>query len=110
MACAGDCPVARTARLIEGKWTTRIIRDLLGGTKRYSELQHSLAGISPKVLADRLKFLEREGLLSKTVYPVVPPHTDYTLTPLGMQLADLIAAMAAFGMRLPPAGAAPRNP
>lgn len=59
--CDESCPVARTARLIEGKWTTRIVRDLLTGKKRYSELQRSLVGISPKVLAERLRFLENEG-------------------------------------------------
>ena len=74
---SSSCPVAKTAALIDGKWTTRIIRDLLPGKKRYSELQRSLNGISPKVLADRLRFLEHQGLITKTVYPVVPPHTEY---------------------------------
>jgi len=95
--CDEACPVARTARLIEGKWTTRIVRDLLTGKKRYSELQRSLVGISPKVLAERLRFLEDEGLIEKTVYPVVPPHTEYRLTQRGLKLRAIIAAMARFG-------------
>lgn len=95
--CGESCPVAKTARLIDGKWTTRIIRDLLTGTRRYSELQQSLVGISPKVLAARLRFLEEEGLITKTVYPVVPPHTEYQLTERGMELRRVIAAMAQFG-------------
>lgn len=95
--CDETCPVARTARLIEGKWTTRIVRDLLTGKKRYSELQRSLAGISPKVLAERLRFLEDEGLIEKTIYPVVPPHTEYRLTKLGGKLRGVILAMARFG-------------
>ena len=98
--CGESCPVARTARLIDGKWTTRIVRDLLTGKKRYSELQQSLIGISPKVLAVRLRFLEAEGLISKTVYPVVPPHTEYRLTERGMELRKVIAAMARFGLYL----------
>lgn len=98
--CGESCPVAKTARVIDGKWTTRIIRDLLTGTKRYSELQQSLVGISPKVLAVRLRFLEEEGLITKTVYPVVPPHTEYQLTARGMELRDVIAAMAQFGRTL----------
>ena len=98
--CDGSCPVAKTARLIDGKWTTRIIRDLLSGKKRYSDLQRSLTGISPKVLAARLRFLEEEGLITKTVYPVVPPHTEYQLTERGMKLRGVIAAMAQFGRHL----------
>lgn len=94
------CPVARTAALIDGKWTTRIIRDLLSGKKRYSQLQHSLSGISPKVLADRLRFLEEKGLIAKTIYPVVPPHTEYELTERGLGLRVVIEAMAQFGQSL----------
>ncbi len=95
--CGESCPVAKTARLIDGKWTTRIIRDLLTGKKRYSELQQSLTGISPKVLAARLKFLEEEELITKTIYPVVPPHTEYQLTKRGAGLQVVIVAMAEFG-------------
>ena len=95
--CDDQCPVARTARLIEGKWTTRIVRDLLAGKKRYSELQRSLAGISPKVLAGRLRFLEDERIIAKTTYPVVPPRTEYCLTKRGLKLRGVIAAMARFG-------------
>jgi DNA-binding HxlR family transcriptional regulator len=98
--CETSCPVARAARLIEGKWTTRIIRDLLPGKKRYSELQQSLGNVSPKVLAQRLKFLEEEGLITKKVYPVVPPHTEYALTARGRKLKQVIAAMARFGQTL----------
>ncbi len=96
-----DCPVFRTAQIIEGKWTTQIVRDLLPGKKRYSELLHGLAGISPKVLAQRLRFLEEQGLLVKTIYAEVPPHTDYQLTDLGLRLTGVIQAMAEFGMQLP---------
>ena len=98
--CDPSCPVAKTAKILDGKWTTRIIRDLLTGTKRYSELQHSLTGISPKVLASRLKFLEEKGLISKTIYPVVPPHTEYQLTERGIGLQSVITAMAEFGRNL----------
>ena len=104
--CSDECPVSRTARLIDGRWTTLIIRDLLGGTRRYSELQASLTGISPKVLAARLRFLEQQGLIHKKVYPVVPPRTEYSLTHLGTSLSGVIQAMAVFGAALdtpPPA-------
>lgn len=98
--CNDACPVARTARLIDGRWTTLIIRDLLGGTRRYSELLRSLSGISPKVLAARLRFLEDEGLIFKTIYPEVPPRTEYRLSPQGQRLLVVIQAMAEFGQGL----------
>lgn len=101
--CTDDCPVRRTAKIIEGKWTTLVVRDLLSGKKRYSELQRSLTGISPRLLADRLRLLETQGLLTRTVYPTIPPSTEYTLTPRGYQLGGVIAAMAEFGMNLPAA-------
>lgn len=99
-ACTPACPVARTAQLIDGRWTTLIVRDLLSGKKRYSELLSSLQGISPKMLAARLRFLEAQGLVKKTVYAVVPPKTEYELTAKGQQLHTVIQAMAAFGAKL----------
>ena len=98
--CTDECPVRRAAQIIDGKWTTQIVRDLLPGKRRYSELLHSLSGISPKVLAARLRFLEQQGLLTKTIYPEVPPRTEYALTRLGKRLNGVIAAMAAFGQAL----------
>lgn len=102
-ACDDECPVQRTARVIDGKWTTLIVRDLLSGKKRYSELQRSLSGISPRLLALRLRTLEQKGLLVRTVYPTIPPTTDYALTPLGKQLRKVIQAMANFGHNAFPA-------
>jgi DNA-binding HxlR family transcriptional regulator len=95
--CAYGCPVRRTAQIIDGKWTTQIVRDLLSGKRRYSELLAGLPGISPKILAARLRLLESHGLITKTVYAEVPPHTEYELTALGLGLKDVIGAMARFG-------------
>lgn len=95
--CDEGCPVQRTAALIEGKWTILIIRDLLSGKKRYSELQRSLAGISPRLLAMRLRHLESQGLVKRHVFPTNPPTTEYELTPLGGKLQKVIAEMAAYG-------------
>lgn len=99
-ACVSDCPVRRCAQLIEGKWTTQIVRDLLPGRRRYCELLAGLPGISPKVLAERLRLLERHGVLTRQVYAEVPPRTEYELTALGQQLQAVIAAMASFGLLL----------
>lgn len=98
--CSFACPVARTAQLIEGKWTTLIVRDLLSGPQRFSELRRSLDGISPKVLTERLRLLERTGLVRKEIYPCQPPKTIYHLTALGQDFHGVIAAMAAFGRQL----------
>ena len=97
-ACESNCPVQHAARLIEGKWTTLIVRDLLGGSKRFSELQRSLSGISPRLLTARLRLLEEEGVLLRQVYATQPPSTEYSLTLHGRRLQELIEAMAAFGL------------
>jgi DNA-binding HxlR family transcriptional regulator len=99
-ACDNDCPVRRTAMVIDGKWTTQIVRDLLPGKRRYSQLLAGLPGISPKILAQRLRLLEDEGLVTKAVYAEVPPRTEYALTPLGFELEGVIREMARFGLAL----------
>ena len=91
------CPVARTAEIISGKWTLLIIRDLTEGTRRFSELERSLAGISPKTLSERLSALEREGVLRRKTYAEVPPRVEYTLTEKGQALAEVIEAMRTYG-------------
>lgn len=98
--CDAACPVRRTADIIEHKWATLIVRDLLSGRKRYSELARSLSGISPKVLSERLAELEAHRLVTRTVYPTVPPATEYELTELGRKLEAVIRAMQEFGQLL----------
>ncbi len=98
--CDANCPVRKTSEIIDGKWTTLIIRDLLSGKKRYSELLKSLEGISPKMLAVRLKHLEESGILSRELFPTVPPKTEYQLTKLGLKLKDVVLAMDRFGKNL----------
>ena len=98
--CADDCPVRKTAHIIDGKWTTLIVRDLLPGKKRYYELLDLLHGISPKMLATRLRFLEERGIIAKEIFPTIPPKTEYRLTPLGKKLQKVIIAMGEFGAKL----------
>lgn len=98
--CDEECPVKKTAEVIEGKWTTLVIRELLPGKKRYSEIQRALDGISPKVLTSRLRLLEERKLVSRTVYATVPPTTEYELTKLGNRLKGVLNAMAEFGQEL----------
>lgn len=92
-----DCDVERTLAVIGPKWTTLILRDLIAGTKRFGELRRSFPGISPKTLTQRLRDLEDQGLLSRTIYSEIPPRVEYALTPRGQTLDAIIAAMAAWG-------------
>lgn len=105
--CDTGCPVRKTAEVIGHKWSTLIVRDLLTGKKRYSELARSLTGISPKVLSERLQELERNRLVTRTVYPTVPPTTDYALTELGKGLEGVIRAMYEFGLNFTGGGVTP---
>jgi DNA-binding HxlR family transcriptional regulator len=93
------CPVARTAEIVSGKWTLLIIRDLATGTKRFSELERSLHGISPKTLSERLSTLEAEGVVRRQMYAEVPPKVEYTLTAKGRALESVIESMREFGKR-----------
>ena len=91
------CPIARTASIISGKWTLLIIRDLAKETQRFCQLERSLQGISPKTLSDRLHALEGEGVVRRQTFGEVPPRVEYSLTPKGRALADIIEAMRSFG-------------
>jgi DNA-binding HxlR family transcriptional regulator len=93
------CPVARTAEIISGKWTLLIIRDLATGTKRFSQLERSLHGISPKTLSERLCSLEHEGIITRQTFAEVPPKVEYTLTEKGQDLVSLIETMRSYGRR-----------
>jgi DNA-binding HxlR family transcriptional regulator len=97
-SCAEEtCPVARAVRILDGKWTILVIRDLLRGTKRFSELRSSLTGISPKTLTDRLRDLEGQGLVERAIYAEIPPRVEYSLTHKGRTLEPVISALAAWG-------------
>ena len=98
--CDGSCPVQRVAQILDGKWTILVLRDLLSGKKRYSELQRSLAGISPRLLVARLKTLEQQGLVTRTAFATVPPTTEYALTAQGHQIMPVVQAMAVYGQTL----------
>ncbi len=91
------CVVERTAEVIGGKWTTLILRDLLRGSRRFGELRASLGTVSPKTLTDRLRELEQSGVVTRTIYPEVPPRVEYALTDKGRALRPVVNAMAAWG-------------
>ena len=91
------CPVETTLTLIGNKWKVLILRDLLPGTKRFGELKKSLGTVSQKVLTAQLRDMETDGLLTRTVYPEVPPRVEYTLTNLGMSLQPILDSMWEWG-------------
>lgn len=91
------CDVATTVQLIGSKWKTLIIRDLITGPKRNSELHRSLAGVSQKVLTASLTSMIEDGLVERIDFEKVPPHIEYQLTSLGESLLPVIEAMRKWG-------------
>lgn len=92
-----ECPVETTLLLISDKWKVLIIRDLLSGKKRFGELKKSVGTISQKVLTSNLRAMEANGLISRKVYPEVPPKVEYSLTELGQSLKPVLDAMGSWG-------------
>ena len=91
------CPVETTLMLIGDKWKVLILRDLLPGTKRFGELKKSIGTVSQKVLTAQLRDMERNGLVTRNVYPEVPPRVEYSLTELGRSLKPILDAMWDWG-------------
>lgn len=87
------CPVALTLNLIGGKWKALILWNLLEGTMRYSELRRAVPDATPKMLTQQLRELEADGLVTRTVWPVVPPKVEYSLTPTGLSIKPILTAM-----------------
>ncbi len=91
------CPVATTVALIGSKWKLLILRNLFERPWRFNELRRSLEGISQKVLTDSLRSMEKDGIITRTVYPETPPHVEYALSELGKSLRPVIKAMEVWG-------------
>ena len=92
-----ECPVAATVQLIGNKWKLLILRNLLVRPWRFNELQKDLEGISQKVLTDNLRSMETDGIITRTVYPEVPPRVEYALSELGATLKPILDAMQVWG-------------
>lgn len=88
-----NCPTRHALDRIADKYTVLVIVFLQGRPRRFNELQRVITGISQKVLTQTLRSLERDGLVTRTVYPEVPPHVEYALTPLGTTLIEPLAAL-----------------
>jgi DNA-binding HxlR family transcriptional regulator len=94
---ATSCAVAACAEIIGAKWTALLVHDLSEGARRFSELEHSCAGISPRTLSERLRALEEEGIVERRSYAESPPRVEYELTDKGSDLLPIISEMRRFG-------------
>jgi DNA-binding HxlR family transcriptional regulator len=98
MAVAADvfraeCGTREVLDLLADKWTVLVIGSLSGGRKRHTEIQREIEGVSTKMLTQTLRRLEQDGVLERTIYPVVPPRVEYELTPLGATLITPLRAL-----------------
>ena len=91
------CPVATTVALIGSKWKLLILRNLMARAWRFNELKKDLDGVSQKVLTDSLRSMESDGIITRTVYPEVPPRVEYALSELGESMRPIISAMELWG-------------
>ena len=94
-----ECPVATTVSLIGSKWKLLIIRNLLVRPWRFNELKNSLEGISQKILTETLRSMEKDGIITRTVYPEVSPHVEYALSPVGESMRPILDAMQEWGIQ-----------
>lgn len=92
-----ECPVATTVQLIGSKWKLLILRNLLERPWRFNELKKSLDGISQKVLTDSLRSMEKDGIITRTIYPEVPPRVEYALSDIGETMRPILTAMQEWG-------------
>ena len=93
-----DCPVATTVQLIGSKWKLLIMRNLQTRPWRFNELRKDLEGVSQKVLTDSLRSMEADGIITRTVYPEVPPRVEYALSDLGRSMQPIMDAMEQWGL------------
>ncbi|GGL02722.1 putative HTH-type transcriptional regulator YdeP [Deinococcus radiotolerans] len=91
------CAVTTTVSVIGGKWKAVAVYHLLGGPRRFSDLQRRMPGVTQRMLTLQLRELEADGLVHREVYPQVPPKVEYSLTPLGQTLEPIVRAMLAWG-------------
>ena len=91
---AEQCPSREVLKHVTSRWGVLILVALRDGTHRFSDLRRKMGGVSEKMLAQSLQALEQDGFIDRVSYPVVPPHVEYSLTQLGEQVSDKVAALA----------------
>lgn len=91
---AEQCPSRDVLKHVTSRWGVLILLALRDGTHRFSELRRKMGGVSEKMLSQSLQWLEQDGFINRVAYPVVPPHVEYSLTPLGEQVSEKVADLA----------------
>lgn len=97
--CNIECPVQKTVKLISGKWKPVILYHLFFGVHRFSELQKKLNNVTQRSLTLQLRELEKDGLIKRTIYPVIPPKVEYELTEIGVSMNEIIQSMYDWGFK-----------
>ena len=95
--CAPGCAVEAAVGLIDGKWKSIILYQLLKGTLRFGEIHRLIPNVTPRMLTNQLRELEEDGLITRTVFAQVPPRVDYALSPLGRSMEPVLMALKAWG-------------
>jgi len=96
----GDCrAISEVLARVGDKWSVLVVTRLGGGPQRFNELRRSIGGISQRMLTLTLRGLERDGLVTRTVFPTIPPRVDYALTPLGRDLLQPVSALGDWALR-----------
>ena len=91
---AEQCPSRDVLKHLTSRWGVLVMVALRDGTHRFSDLRRKMGGVSEKMLAQTLQWLEQDGFINRVAYPVVPPHVEYSLTPLGDEVSEKVAALA----------------
>ncbi len=91
---SADCPSREVLKHVTSRWGVLVLMALESETRRFGELRRMIGGVSERMLAQTLQWLEADGLVQRTAYAVVPPHVDYRLTPLGLQAAERVRGLA----------------
>lgn len=91
---AEKCPSRQVLNHVTSRWGVLILVALMEGTHRFSQLRRRIGGVSERMLAQTLQYLESDGFILRTAYPVVPPHVEYSLTPLGREVSEKVKVLA----------------
>lgn len=89
-----ECPSRDVLKHVTSRWGVLVLVALMEGTHRFSELRRKMGGVSEKMLAQTLQYLEKDGFIDRVSHPVVPPHVEYSLTPLGKEISQQVASLA----------------
>jgi DNA-binding HxlR family transcriptional regulator len=93
------CPMARSLEIVGERWTLLVVRELLRGPRKFQDLTESLSSVAPGILSRRLKLLEEHGIVTRQMYSDHPPRAEYSLTPSGTELREIVGALMIWGSK-----------